>query len=281
MEAGPPQRRRGRDMSGDTGLFETFDERAHVAEDVALMQPASMAFLRLSPALLDSQICERMTPAEQIRKWMKETLASTGMGPGEWADKAGIAKSTVFRAMKDDYQFVTSSRTLAKLASAAGVSPPGLAAPSAAPVTPMFLPVRYEPGAGLWRLVEDAQVFLGTYPVAPDPAFAGFPQWLERPVGDSMDLEYRQGELLHVVDAIEMGYAPRPGDHVILVRRRAGGQEVERTVKEVAFGPGGRVEFWPRSTNPRWREPLVLDAGRWTDEVEVVGLVIGSYRPRG
>lgn len=244
------------------------------------MPLSSMAFLRLFSSQVGAYGDGVMTPAEAIRAWMKETMAAKGLGPTEWADKAKVARSTVFRALKDDYQFKTSTSTLAKLASAAEVAAPGLPV-ATGPVVPEFLTVRYEVGAGLWRRVDDVQAFFGTFPVAPDPAYAGVPQWLERVVGDSMDKEYRPGELVHVVDAAEIGYAPRPGDHVILQMSRAEGQEVERTVKEYQRGPKGEHQFWPRSTSARWQEPITVHPGLdQTFSVEVVGLVIGSYRPR-
>lgn len=214
---------------------------------------------------------------------MLETMAATGLTVRAWALKSGVAASTIHRALKDDYQFVTSSRTLSRLATAADVSPPDAAGVDAQLVGAEFLPIRYDVGAGLWQEVSDSQIFLGTGTVAPDPAYSGFPQWLERVQGDSMDEEYRTGELVHVVDAIALGYAPQHGDHVILVRRRIDGQEMERTIKEVVRQPGGVLEFWPRSKNPRWNAPIRMTDGTIGDdtvEVEVAAVVIGSYRPR-
>lgn len=225
-----------------------------------------------------------MTTPSEIRAWLTDTMSSTGLTAKEWARESGVAASTIHRALKEDYQFVTSNRTLSKLASAAGVSPPDSSSSVAQLVGAEFLPIRYDVGAGLWQEVTDAQVFLGVGTVAPDPAYAGFPQWLERVQGDSMDREYRDGELVHVVDATALGYAPQHGDHVILVRRRVDGAEMERTIKEVVRQPGGVLEFWPRSSNPRWSAPILLVHGQQADdqtvEVEIAALVIGSYRPR-
>lgn len=224
-----------------------------------------------------------MSSAQVIRDWMKQVLAETGWTVAHWASKARVAKSTIHRALGDDYEFMTSSKTLAKLASAAGVEAPTIGASEPQRVEARFLPIRYEVGAGLWQEMTDDQVFIGTGPVTPDPAYSGFPQWLERVQGDSMDREYRERDLIHVVDAYSLGYAPRHGDHVVLVRRRADGGEMERTVKEVVRA-GRTFEFWPRSTNPRWARPIKIidgvDPADPTVEVEIAGLVIGSYRPR-
>lgn len=44
-----------------------------------------------------------------------------------WAEKAQLGKDTVSRAIRPDYQHVTSTTTLAKLADALGEQPPGVA----------------------------------------------------------------------------------------------------------------------------------------------------------
>jgi len=248
------------------------------------MQAPSSAVMQVAEAGHNLQQCKPMTTAASIRTWLQETLAETGVSVKQWAKSAGVAESTIHRALKPDYQYVTSNRTISKLASALGVSAPQASTTEPQMVGAEFLPIRYDVGAGLWQEITDSQVFIGVGTVAPDPAYSGFPQWLERVQGDSMDQDYRDGELVHVVDAIALGYAPQHGDHVILVRRRADGAEMERTIKEVVRTSGGPVEFWPRSTNPRWAKPIILNNGvqenDQTTEVEIAALVIGSYRPR-
>lgn len=225
-----------------------------------------------------------MQAAAKIRDWLRETAAARGWTYARWAKQAGVAASTVQRAIRDDYEFVTSSRTLAKLAEAAGVDPPAIEAltDSVARQQPLkLLPIRYEVGAGIWRSVDDVHEAYGVGPVRADPAFEGFEQWLERVVTDSMDKEYAIGTLLHVVDAISIGYAPRTGDHVIVERRQDGGLS-ERTVKEVVVTRQG-VQLWPRSNNPKWAGPIDYRAGMEGDhcDVHIAGLVLGSYRARG
>jgi hypothetical protein len=223
-----------------------------------------------------------MVTAHDIREWMKQVMAAHSLSPAAWARMAGIAPSTIQRAIKEDYQFVTSSRTLGKLATAVGESPPRVDQPLI--MAPTYLPIRHEVGAGLWRAVDDmSQVELGEGPVLADPAYSQFAQWLERVVGDSMNLEYPPSTLLHVVDTIDLGFAPRAGDHVIVERTRDQGGTVERTVKEIAFNAHG-MQLIARSSNPRWaNHPIVVTPdGRDLDhcEVRIVGLVLGSYRSR-
>lgn len=94
-----------------------------------------------------------------------------------------------------------------------------------------------------------------------------------------MDRMLPHGALIHVVDAIAMGYAPTHDDLVVVVRRRAQGAFVERSVKQVALTPDG-VELWPRSHNPRWSTPLTMRDGmndHEDAEVEIAGKVVQAY----
>lgn len=232
--------------------------------------------MRLYDDYMPSHACATMEGPARIREWLEQTLKEEGLTVEQWAAKSGVHKSTIFRAMKPDYEFMTSSRTLNKLASALNREPPTL---GNVKLAPRFLPVRYRVQAGLWYEVDaeepPEQV---TFPVLPDPRFAEFPQWLEKVVGDSVDLKIPAGQYAHVVDAIELGYAPRDGDWVVVERRRDQGGVRERTIKQVEVV--GRVtRLQPRSRNPKWSEPVDLRNGsRPGDaEVQIVGLVIGAY----
>lgn len=217
--------------------------------------------------------------AGEIRAWLNQVMADRGLSVTEWAKAAGVARTTIARPLKESYEFVTSSRTLAKLASAAGVSAPDIRRPTEAQIIPLFLPVRYRVQAGHWIEVDYAEQEYPSPPkaVRPDPDFGDWPQWLEQVVGDSVDREIPEGHFVHVVDAIEMGYAPQDGDFVVVERRREQGRLRERSVKQVAIN-GGRVELWPRSHNPAWNKPLDLSHPEEGVEVEIVGYVIGAYR---
>lgn len=145
------------------------------------------------------------------------------------------------------------------------------------------LSVRHQVQAGMWfeadmlSQVEDGPSF----PVVPHPSFATSEQWLERVVGDSMNLMAPEGSFVHVVSMIGSGAYPKQDALVIVERIRAGGHLRERTIKQVNITPGGGIELWPRSTNPKWSEPLKIHEDTDTPEavtVEIVGLVIGRYQ---
>jgi hypothetical protein len=218
--------------------------------------------------------------AAEIRAWMRRVMQKCDITPTEWAKKAGVARTTVARPLKEGYEFVTSSRTLSKLAAAVDSDPPPILNHKAVRVDPLYLPVRYRVQAGHWIEVDVAAQEYPAPPraVAPDPAYSAWPQWLELVVGDSIDREIQPGSYAHVVDAVDMGYAPQQGDFVVVERRRDQGRLRERSIKQVEIKRSGRVELWPRSTNPMWNKPLELATSDETAEVHIVGLVIGAYR---
>lgn len=147
------------------------------------------------------------------------------------------------------------------------------------PVPAMItLPIRYEVAAGPWRAVDElSQEPLGWSEAQSFPNLP-YPQWLERVVGDSFDREIPDGALIHVVDAVAMGYAPRHGDVVVVTRTAAQGGFVERTVKQIEIKKG-QVELWPRSHNPKWSAPLAIADGAKQDTVvQIAAKVLRSYK---
>lgn len=144
-------------------------------------------------------------------------------------------------------------------------------------VKPRVLAVRYKVEAGLWREIDEIDEPFNSISIPEDERFNGFSQWLEEVVGDSMNKLIPSGSLVHVVDAIEMGYAPT-GGHIVVVERRRGHTR-ERTLKQIERSSDG-VKLWPRSTNPKWQSAIELapDSGEEDVEVQIVGLVIQAIR---
>jgi transcriptional regulator with XRE-family HTH domain len=145
--------------------------------------------------------------------------------------------------------------------------------PTKIPYSAKRLIIRYRVEAGLWREFEETDEPIGESEVPEDPRFAGIDQWLEIVSGDSMDLLIPNGALVHVVDAIALGYAPT-GGHIVVVERKRGHSR-ERTLKQIERTKS-EVLLWPRSRNPKWKDPIQLLDGVSEDEVEVriVGLVV-------
>jgi transcriptional regulator with XRE-family HTH domain len=180
---------------------------------------------------------------------------------------------------------------LAERARLAGDDPPALPrvspaeraswAQSRAPELAL-LPIRDTVQAGAWLAADDyRQDQPASHPVARDPRFPQAHQWLDEVRGDSVNLlNIVEGDLVHCVDAVEIGYYPRTGDVVEVERLRFGGQERELTLKQVEVSEAG-VLLWPRSTNPRFRSPLELNADTGDGEefeVRIRSLVVASIR---
>jgi len=138
------------------------------------------------------------------------------------------------------------------------------------------LPVMHTVAAGPWLSPDDyTDVEPEIMTVQAARGFEGIPQWLERVRGDSFNRLIGDGSYVHVADAIAMGYEPRTGDIVVVIRSRAQGALIERTLKEVEVEPGGHVRLWPRSYNPRWSEPISVVDGLGDHENEVEVRIVG------
>lgn len=145
-----------------------------------------------------------------------------------------------------------------------------------------MLPIREPVQAGAWLAVDDlSQVEPITYPAARDSRYPVADQWLAPVLGDSVNqLGIFEGDLVHLVDVIDIGYAARTNDIVQVERFRFGGGMRELTLKQVEVTPDG-ILLWPRSSNPRWREPIELRDGVGDGEeieVRVRALVIAAIR---
>lgn len=138
--------------------------------------------------------------------------------------------------------------------------------PSEGPSPPTFLPiglpVRETVQAGAWLLADDTgQAEPRRFPAARDPRFPNADQWLAEVRGDSMNLiGIVEGDLVHCVGA-DSGYSPRTGDLVEVERLRFQGAEREITLKQVEVRADQTVLLWPRSSNPRWKDPLSFRLG--------------------
>ncbi|WP_309628759.1 helix-turn-helix transcriptional regulator [Brevundimonas sp.] len=145
--------------------------------------------------------------------------------------------------------------------------------------------VRDRVQAGNWLEADDTgQASYRTFPAVRDGRYPYADQWLSEVMGDSVNrLNIFEGDMVHLVDAIAIGYHPRTDDVVEVERIRNGGAERELTIKQIELVPNGML-LWPRSTNQRWSQPLELREGTGDGEeieVRIRGLVIGLHRRFG
>lgn len=136
--------------------------------------------------------------------------------------------------------------------------------------------------AGVWReALEWAPEDWRPAPIAPDSRFPRQRQFGLEVRGPSMNEEYPEGSVVICVRLFELGRDPVHGEHVICQRRSSEG--VETTIKELRRGDDGSFWLWPRSSDPNFQAPWHLAPPRQdddNDDVRIVALVVGSYKPR-
>lgn len=196
---------------------------------------------------------------------------------------------------------------LARLAVALGV-PPAYLIEAIEPETDGLHPtrlatihVRAAVQAGAWREAvewKSEEWFAVTVPV--DDRFPGAPVYGLQVRGNSMDLIYPDGTVVLVVPFFDVGRLPEAGEKVVVLRRSISG-EYEATLKQYEVDKQGRHVLWPRSSDPEFQSPIILEgddppvalAGNGLPTAESAGafdhaaghpdlvisaLVIGSYR---
>lgn len=144
-----------------------------------------------------------------------------------------------------------------------------------------FIPILGKVAAGVWYEVQptEAHQVQGKLEVDVD-GYQHANLYALQVVGPSMNLYYPEGRYVIVAPAAEAGVLA--GDHVIVTRTRAG--LVETTCKEVVLGEGGRVELWPRSTDPNFQTPIIMSGDEHDqDAPQITGVVVADYgrRQRG
>jgi transcriptional regulator with XRE-family HTH domain len=215
--------------------------------------------------------------------YLKRVERESGLSLNELAGRVSVSHTTLTRPVNNpDYKYTPKFAVLQRIALATGIPLPDelTTADRKQPIEPRLgtLPVRGVVAAGMWQAMEAVQdETLGFAPMVETPRFAGIRQWAELVRGASMNRTYRDGDFLHVVDAVEISYRPIVGNDVIVERRQHQGGTVERTCKRIAAGLKGSMVLVGDSTVETWNQPLPM-AGSADTEVAIVGLVIGSYR---
>lgn len=198
------------------------------------------------------------------------------------AEALGVPESTYYGHENGSRD--PSRDDVARYARFFAVSPAWLEYGSTEPTSPEAIRrviVAGETQAGMWREV-DALI---DEPPAPIPAietrYGALPQFAYRVRGGSMMADrIFDGDYVICVPYFDARARITDGDIVVVERRRGG--ETETTVKRVATFPG-RFELRPNSTDPRYREAIIVVRNHLADdgtEIEVKGLVVGVFSPR-
>lgn len=152
------------------------------------------------------------------------------------------------------------------------------------PVPAGHLPYGGKVSAGYFLSVDEFNQDLDYFEVPPSiprhPTYPMLQQSAYQAIGDSMN-EIGILDGMWVVAASYADWIDKIGEldngnYVIVQRSRAGGSEIERTVKEVQFARRG-MRLVPRSTNPTHKEffiDLDTDADPDTEQVSIIGVVL-------
>lgn len=218
-----------------------------------------------------------MEPGDRLR----EARTSAGLTVEQLAERVQKAASTV-RAHENGQNGIKAPMA-ERYARALGVSPEwllyGRSADDRGQMPELSeLPLLSNIQAGAWLSMDDSgQEEPEMVQHAKDRAYPHARQWLREVQGDSMNaVGVMPGDLAHLVEFFGAGL--ENGMIVEVTRSRDGGSLREITLKEVEVSDRG-VLLWPRSTNPRWKDPVRLnDDGSDDIHVEVTGILVATTR---
>lgn len=219
---------------------------------------------------------------------LKAARLASGLSMPKLAMLAGTSAQQVDRLERGDRKLT--KEWAERLAPHIGVTAQDLLFPSFAPprakepvlVATPPVPFRGVAAAGIWMEHDDLAQEAPTLPSI--PGYSPAIQFAVRIAGPSMDRKgINHGDYLLCVNYFDARGELTSGDVVIVERRRGG--TVERTCKELVV-LNGRFELWPRSSDPRFQDPIVVPDRRSPiaedgTEVEVIGLVKASHRMFG
>lgn len=141
------------------------------------------------------------------------------------------------------------------------------------------LPLLGKVQAGAWLEIDDlTQSEPEMLSAALDRRYPQARQWLREVEGDSMNARnIFPGDIAHIVELVGSGVNLNTGMIVEVTRYRAGGALREITLKEVEVADDGRMTLWPRSSNPKWQEPIrLIEEGDGEATVQVTGLLLAK-----
>lgn len=135
-----------------------------------------------------------------------------------------------------------------------------------------------EAAAGTWREAFEwpRDDWLPVAIAVKDERYPGAKRSALRVRGDSMDQLYPDGSFVVFVRLADLGRKAQQGDRVVVIRRRHG--LMEATIKE--YFRDGKNKRWlvPRSTNPAHAALPLEKTADDSEEIDVIGLVVGSQR---
>jgi len=217
----------------------------------------------------------RIVRSMDLPAFIRRTRTARGLNQEELAEKLGVGQGSVSKWESGKER--PGVANLRAIAGWAGVSVDELTDEKLNPVLGLnSLTVIGVAKAGEWveeiALDEDQQFDISA---PPSKRFPNARRYGIMVSGPSMNELYPDGTIVICVSVEEVQREPRAGDKVVCRRIRNGLSEV--TIKEFFVDETGRKWLVPRSSDPRYRNPVEIN-GDMGEEVEVTGIVVGSYR---
>lgn len=207
---------------------------------------------------------------------IEQRLEALGLSPRKASLESGYGPDAI-RDLKRDPSVIPRLDTMTALARTLQVSPQWLAfgVEDFAQEDPNAdLPVIGEVAAGVWH---DLSLEMDESPFAPvlggrNMRYSPTAQYGLVVRGTSLNRQAQSGDILRCLDIGNSGLRPRPGDLVVVERRRAQLGQKEVTAK-VLKRVDGRLELWPDSTDPRWAQPILVEGLSGDEDVRAIAVV--------
>lgn len=206
---------------------------------------------------------------EALATAIQDRLTAQKMSERKACLRAGLKVDAIRRIRNG---FTPSIETLTKLAPILGVRPDYLVSLASAGTQSAGLAVssiqlesvfvRGFVEAGIWRQAiewEGEEWYSLTVPR--DERFPDVERFGLEVRGSSMDKVYPEGTVVVVVRFSDLGRGPKPGQKVVCLRRSENGSDFEATIKEYQLDEKGRHVLWPRSNDPEFQQPFILNPG--------------------
>jgi phage repressor protein C with HTH and peptisase S24 domain len=217
-------------------------------------------------------------PADERRELLRAFIAANKLKISSWAKQSGVDKNSVYNFLNGHSQSLD-LKTYAKLARTASVPVWKLTGDAPDPPSPTAVSVTGAIEAGAFReAVEWDSEDWFTVDVPVPERFQGRAKALQVR-GTSMNIDYPDGSIAIWVPMLDFR-PPRDGDDVVVYSYRRDGT-IEATLKQFRVGDDGEKWLWPRSHDPQHQAPVnTRTPADDIRDIEIVGIVIGSYRPK-
>jgi SOS-response transcriptional repressor LexA len=223
-------------------------------------------------------LMKKAVQIERRRKALRAFMEARSLKPKPWAERAKVNPNSLYNFLNGHSQSLD-EETYEKLASSEHV--PVFALKGDQPIHKIASAINVVGSvqAGRWSeamLWDEGE----RYPIAQTlpEKWAKIAFGLEV-LGNSMNLIYPESSVVVCVNLPDYGKPLISGQRVVVQRTKKDGL-VEATVKELVIDGQGRQWLWPRSNDPQFQTPWNPDgAGPNIRKIEVVAVVVGSYRP--